>query len=63
MEIKVKITYLDFYQTSRVCAKIIVLFGWYELSSKLSMFGISDNQIIKIERVLEASDEDTQVVS
>ena len=54
MEIRVKITYLDVYATNKVMA------DWCDIQNKLSQFGISDSQVLKIVRVLRASDENTE---
>lgn len=62
MDIKIKITYLG-YSNNTVLAKIIKVYGWYEISNKLSELGIYDNQIIKIERILTASDENIEDLS
>ena len=61
METRVKITYLDIYATNKVMAKIVNIWGWSDIQNKLSQFGISDSQVLKIERVLSASDENTEV--
>lgn len=59
MEIKIKITYGE-YGLSSIKAKIVTIYGWYDLPNKLSQLSITDNQVIKIERVLTVSDEETE---
>ena len=51
MKIKIKITYVDYNQV--VMAKIISVFGWYELSSQIQSNGINESGIVKIDRVFE----------
>ena len=57
MEIKVKITYFDIFGGSnQIMAKIIRLYGWYDLANQLSNNQISEQSILKIELIPEAND-------
>jgi len=49
---KIKVTYIDF--NGLVKAKIINSYGWYSIINEISTFSIFENQIIKIEKILEA---------
>ena len=62
METQVKITYLDFYGSNKVLARIVTIWGYGDIQNKLSQLGISENQVLKIERVLIASSENTTEV-
>jgi hypothetical protein len=55
---KMKITYTDF--NNEVKAKIINSYGWYNIYTEIQAYSIYENQIIKIEKVFEASVLDTE---
>ena len=60
MEAKVKITYFDvFGGTNAVMAKIIRLYGWYDLQDQLSMNQIQENAVLKIDVMIEAGEHNT----
>ena len=60
MEVKVKITYFDvFGGTNAVMAKIIRLYGWYDLQNQLSMNQIQENAVLRIDVMIEAGEHNT----
>ena len=55
--IKIKVTYLDY---GIIKAKIYHINNWYDLYNSFNMFGIYDeNSILKIEKVLDSTEENT----
>jgi hypothetical protein len=62
MEIKIKITYLEFFSSNKVMAKIVNIWGWSNLGNKLTELQINDNQVIRIERVLVADSDNIETV-
>ncbi len=62
METRVKITYLDMYGSNKVLAKITNIWGWQDLPNKFSQLGITENRVIRVERVLTATDNDTDIL-
>ena len=57
MEIKIKVTFIDYDNV--VKAKILYINGWYDLMNKCSYNQISENQILKVEKNLDADDINT----
>jgi len=55
--IKIKITYNDL---GKIKAKIINIFSWYDLTNDVSKYNIYIDQIIKIERIMEADEKDIE---
>lgn len=49
---KVKITYINYNGVA--LAKIVKICSWYEVSNAISNLGVSDYQVMKVERVIEA---------
>jgi len=60
MEVKIKVTYFDvFGGTNAVMAKIIRLYGWYDLQNQLNMNQIQENAVLKIDVIIEAVEYNT----
>jgi hypothetical protein len=57
MEIKLKITYINTY--GNIMAAIVTVQGYYDLSNQILNSGIIESSVLKIERILEASSENT----
>jgi hypothetical protein len=57
MDIKVKVTFTDY--TNVVKAKILYINGWYDLMNKCLSNQINENQLLKVEKHLEADDINT----
>lgn len=57
MEIKIKVTFTDYDNV--VKAKLFYINGWYDLMNKCLHNQITENQILKVEKHLEADDINT----
>lgn len=60
MELKIKVTYIDTYGSGQMMAKIFIIYGWYNFANDLSMQGIPENALLKVEVIADANDLNTQ---
>ena len=54
---RIKITYR---KSSNVCASIVDTYGWYDLINSFNQVGILEQDVLKVEVVLDATGENTQ---
>ena len=59
---KVKVTYIDQYDMMKPKAKIFSVFDWQEMFNKINNDYNFTQSILKIEKILSVSEEDTIIV-
>jgi len=59
MNQKVKITYFDLGMNCMM-AKIVMIYGWYDLQNQMNCHNIQENSVLKVEVMVEADTINTE---